>query len=321
MGALSARQKELLNKFDPATREVNFTALLDEVLDRGWKQHGVAGHNVLDLPAVLADEETVTIGNEVYEVALLTTDSGEDTSGGEFNNTTEGITVLMASHGLVKGDLILVESEVMMVIGVLSAGKITLARGRCGTTAATHADANNILTVATPGAGLINVGVADTTAAAFATALAATINETSVRFAAADGTTHDIVWKKDEDDDRSAAAAETLGGAGNAWLLGATFLGTTIPAKTFRSDKGRVPTAAEVTQGNMYFAFPNMTDVSIDSVSVRPLATIGDKQTWKAHDGTTAVAGALVTITNDGVTDFAASDIVILSVRGSGSVS
>ena len=185
---------------------------------------------VLDLLEDVADGETVTIGADTYQIDIINTDSTDNTAGGSWNNTTDPLTVDctgMALLALVSaGDLLRIGTEIMKIISIDPlTDEIVFARGRCGTSAAAHADAQDIYLSDAPGMLDIPVGLVTTlTAVAFADALVDEIDEAGTE----DVTT---VLTTPAPGDRSIeviagaqqaliATSETLSGAGNAWQAG-----------------------------------------------------------------------------------------------------
>ena len=137
---------------------------------------------VLELYEDVLDGETVTIGADVYQVDIINTDSSDDTAGGFWANTTDPLIVDftgLAVLALGVGDLLRVEDEIMKVTAIDPVtDEYTLARGRCGTTAASHADAEDIFISDAPGMLDIPVGlVTALTPIAFAEALADEIDQ------------------------------------------------------------------------------------------------------------------------------------------------
>ena len=119
---------------------------------------------LLALTGVVVDQETFTLGSDVYEINVVATDNGLDTgTGGEFNNTSPVINVPLA--GLAVGDVIRVESEFMKVIEA-SASSAYVSRGFAGSTIATHGNSLTVFeAVQQVAAGNFDVPVSATAAA------------------------------------------------------------------------------------------------------------------------------------------------------------
>jgi hypothetical protein len=218
---------------------------------------GVVG--ILDLLVNVVDGETVSIGADVYEVVVVNTDSAVDTAGGSWDVTTDPLTIDLAGMvGLVtviaQGDLIRIENEILKCTGVVGTS-YTFARGRCGTVAATHADAQSIFISAAPGAmSNIAVGLVTTlTPTAFALALVAEIAADGTEdVTAADRALGAATRKIEVVADTAQAVivlAETLAGVGNAWRAGvATYLWEFAP----------VLTANDLRAVTLYWGDPNL---------------------------------------------------------------
>lgn len=100
----------------------------------------------LTLTGVAVDQETFTLGDDVYEVNLITTDNTQDTgTGGEYNNTSPVINVPLT--GMAPGDVILVESEFMIVLEA-SASSAYVSRGFAGSTIAAHGNSITVFEAA-----------------------------------------------------------------------------------------------------------------------------------------------------------------------------
>lgn len=99
------------------------------------------------------------------------------------------------------------------------------------------------------------------------------------------------------------ACTETLAGANNAWMA-ATMTDGQVSTTNFLAMGKRVPTAQEVTIGNMHFVFP--WTVGSAMAVVRVTAT-GVEKAW---DGAMTISGQRVTLDNAGATDWAATDTV-----------
>lgn len=142
-----------------------------------------------------ADAETVTIGDDIYVLRLLTTDTTEDTADGDFNNTDNPLVipnaVTKAEYAAVdwtEGELIRVADEVMAVT-YSGADHVHLWRGAGGTTIVAHANGVDIFqhaTPAAPGAGEIYVGIVGTDADLMRAALIDDINSRGTMNLAAD---------------------------------------------------------------------------------------------------------------------------------------
>ena len=104
------------------------------------KMQGINGDDVVVRETKLEGTPTT------YDVDPLTTDTADNTAGGDFNVLTNPLSIVAATYpGVVAtvGALIKVEDEIMKVSAV-GGGNITLERGALGTTIAMHANALDI---------------------------------------------------------------------------------------------------------------------------------------------------------------------------------
>lgn len=286
---------------------------------------GRRAFQILRLAANVSDPDTVTIGPDVYEIEIVAIDTLINTSGGELNNTTDPAGVTITGHGLSAGDPFRVESEIMTVLAVIDANRVLAARGRFGTTIATHADGLDIFKGNGVTAGRIPVGFNATfTPAVAGPALAAAINNA----VAADGQRPtgkvSTIFNRLNAVSLAAGAevlvfgiteaaitdavAETLAGAGNAWDAAALAGGQAQgDRKSFFA--ARVPVAAEVTAGRLQF--PMSFTPTYVNIVVRVTAT-GIVKAW---DGGFTFASGVLTLDNAGVTDWAATDTVYVAAR------
>ena len=280
---------------------------------------GKAASQLLRVAANVAQDETVTIGADVYRVADVVTDSlanlGDELAAtGPSNNPWA--TIAMTAHGLKNGDVIAIGTEVMRVISALDADHIQVTRGAYGTTVATHANGSAILTEVAPGAGDIAVGMSGTlTPAVFTDRLVWAINNLGKERVKAEGPNDNTVIVATADKRGGSyvaslsalAVSETLGGAGNAWD-DTTLAGGRAPSVLEYINI--VPTAAQVTAGSIYVGpFPFVPVV--EDVRVRVTAS-GAVVAW---DGAATVSGNYVVLDNSGATDWATTSTITLIVR------
>lgn len=295
---------------------------MGETVYPGGVRVGAAGSGIAELPgrpssgtlrvaADVVDGTNVVIGVTTFKVAELQTEHAETTL--DLDNTEEeNHNVLIAAHGLDLTDLILVENEVMEVIGVPDANHVHLRRGVSGTTIASHADATAIYTQATPaGPGSVKVGCgAALTPTAFTARLVADINNPKRSTEQVKAVLIDVntifVYSADKPGGNpksgvfALATTETLGGSGNAWDA-ATLGGGKAPYIPMLVVG--VPTAAEVTKGKIIIPTPFASPV-IHKAKFYLTADF----TPLAWDGAAAVSGSLVTLDNAGSVDWDADD-------------
>lgn len=313
--ALTTAQRAALDGAnDPTLRNVGLGALIDALIADQVEDPGRRAINVLRIAANVASTETITIGSDIFEINIVNTDTNVNVSGGELATGTPALSnITIASHGLSVGDLIRVESEIMKVVGVISADKVTVRRGHSGTTIATHADATDIFKAGTPAtAGRIEVGLVTTlTPAAASAALLAVLNsEGTQRVTGVSISANEFVIVANEVGAVELACTETLGGANNAWAAAAMFGGRAEGQRRI-SIQRRVPTAVEVALGNMHFYFPFVPVAATVRANVVVTATPGLAKAW---NGAITISGNRVTVDNTGDTDWAATDTVELIV-------
>lgn len=297
---------------------------------------------------VFVDRETVTVDGDVYEIVDLSTDSTVDILT-FWNNTDQVITqtaIDPADYTFTVGQYVAVESEIAIVtsIKVNSATDwdVTFYRGLAGTTIAAHATgttAIEVQAVTALTAGAITVPATAVTQAAGLDALAAVIANDSARGPFESGKIDSNVfgvgnqlagvlpkitspeWTFYNLDDvngllvsdvvgeRGATVAEA--GANMAWDDTATSGGSQPAVSRTEMTISRVPTAAEVTAGIMYFKVGGLV-LGTPAVDVYTTAT----GVAVAHDGTVAVVDAnngIISVDNGGLTDWATTDTVVLN--------
>ena len=270
--------------------------------------------NQLRVAADVVHEQTVTIGADVYEVEVVNTDSTDDTDNGDFDSEDSPLVVadisVYTGLDLAVGDLIRIEDEILRVSDV-TGDAVTFLRGQSGTTIAAHADAQDIFVGDGVTAGRIAVGLVTTlTPTAFTPALTADINEHATEdVTAVEVSANEMLLHANAAGAVVLATTETLAGANNAWAAVAMY-GGAAPATKKLVSQSRAPIAAEVTLGNMHFAFDFAPTVV--SIWVRVAAT-GLVVAW---GGTFAVDGNVLTLTNDVNPDWAATDLVTVTVIG-----
>lgn len=106
---------------------------------------------------------------------------------------------------------------------------------------------------------------------------------------------------------RALATTETLAGTDNVWA-NATFVGGVNPVNHDAVITARVPSATEVTLQLMVFSF-NFAPVAAD-VTVRTSAGV-----YRAWDGAITISGNTVIVASSGSTDVAANDIVTVTAQ------
>jgi hypothetical protein len=288
---------------------------------------GRQARNILRLASNVADTETVVIGADTYEIETVATaiGAGATASGGQLNNTIDPVGVTITAHGLAVGDPVACQSEIMTVLAVVDANTVVLARGRFGTTIATHADGQTINKGNGITAGRIPVGfIATFTPAVAGPALAAAINNAKT----ADGqrptgkvstifplfqavslaSGAEVLVSRLSGAVDATACSETLAGANNAWDNAAMHDGVAVgDARSYFA--ALTPSAQEVTLGNIRIPLPFTP--SYIAVDVR-IASTGVSKAW---NGGFLFAAGVLTIDNTGTTDWAATDVVYVTAR------
>ncbi len=270
--------------------------------------------NTLRVAADVVGGEKVTVGVDVMEIEILTTDSTDVTAGGSFNQATGPITVLAATYPhllTALGTLILVESEVMRLVA--TGTSLTYSRGQSGTTAAAHANATAIYIGDGIAAGsTIAVGMGGTlTPTDFTPALVADFNALGVSPITMTAiSVNEILLTADDIGVLATACTETLAGSGNAFNA-ATMYGGKAQAFTNYSVQQRVPLAQEVTLAHMQFSF-GFTPAFV-TVRVCATATPAKDKLW---DGGITISGGLVTLDEAGSVDWATTDTVTVTAVG-----
>ncbi len=306
---LTDAERDLIERYSPSAQRVGLATILDNLINGQYEDPGQVAVNVLRVAANVADQETVVIGDDTFEIVQCQTDSGE-TSGTGLTNTTDPVALTFAAHGLGVGDLVLAESEIMKVLAVPDANTVVLKRGHSGTTAASHGDVALYTAAQVKGTGNIAVGLAATlTPAAGTDALIDVINSDGTQaVTAVDIGDNEVVIHADQVGAVALACTETLAGANNVWAAATMFGGGPVEQRSINIQK-RVPTATEVALGNMHFMFDFAPTVL--GVFVYVTATPGVAVAWA---GGVTVTGNRVTLDNGGGTDWSASDTVLLIV-------
>jgi len=292
------------------------------------KDVGALATGVLRVTGVTVDGQTITIGADIFEIDPITVDSTDDTEGGNWNNTTDPLTVTMTSAlypqigvggavPLVVGELIYIGTEYLRVTGIVS-DDVTFERGAGGSTAATHADAQNIsVSAATPAPTNIPVGVqADFSAGVVGPILAGTINESDAPSEAVSAVSLDagalIFIVADAVGAVTLALTETHGNG--VWDDGNMRRGVVATVRQVYTATV-VPDSEEATANKVLIPVP-FTPVAVH-VMINVTST-GVTKLWVGDVIINAAAGAMpayIELNNDGATNWDASDtITILAI-------
>lgn len=298
------------------TQKAIVTEVADKIADILSGQYG---WGLLRVAANVVDGQTVTIGTDVFEVDIINTDSTDDTAGGDFNNTTDPITIDTTTYTnlatVVLGNLLRVENEILKVTNV-HFQYLTLARGRCGTTAAAHANGQNIYTSNAAPASNIPVGLVTTlTPAVFTDALADEINsgagasDQSGSVTATGISDNEVLIVHDTASTDTLATTETLAGTNNVWTQGTTTVAGRAASDAYMHVCAYVPTSADVTLD--YFYVPLAFTPTFYFASVRVTAT-GAAKAWDGYTTYEAGPPKRLKISNEGSTDWSANDTVFV---------
>lgn len=177
------------------------------------------------------------------------------------------------------------------------------AKGTAGN-AITLADGSSAFSWASAATTL--TGGADPTADEFATALAAT-NAENISITKISGTEVLFVDMSKLGATRALACSDTLAGSGNQWAAANTYGFQGEPETPRKRTKfTRVPTASEVTKGNLHLA------LGFTPTTVRAQVFVTATGAAKAWGGTITRNGRIVTLTNNATNDFAATDTVLI---------
>lgn len=229
---------------------------------------GLVPDNSLRVDADVVEDQTVTIGDDIYEVEIVNTDTTDDTQGDDFVPVTNPLVVAdfvtnYPNTTVAVGLLIGIQNEIMLMTSV-DGDDVTFARGVSGTTIATHADAENVLEGDGVTAGNIAVGlVATLTPTAFTAALTDDINNRGTENVTAqnDNVNEVYVFGSDEPGGDAAASTsvlattETLAGANNEWAT-ATLTGGRAEGQRSGSMFIHTVDAVEVALGEHRITFP-----------------------------------------------------------------
>lgn len=275
---------------------------------------------VLRLAANVVDRETITITSgapfqgtraDAFQIVQINTDTTANSTVLDSTSAADVVETI-ASHGLVRGDVLRCENEFLLVKEVKSANTVLLKRGHAGSTIASHTDGADIFkrgaTAVSAGKVILPVGATLTPTAAGPeiakgmTALGTLgwtftyTTNTVTGFRTANGY-HDTL-------------AETLSGANNVWGAAASWGG--IEAAGVKHGVAmRVPTAAEVALGVLTFNFP----FTVTGVKQETFVTATGLLKGTQPNGTLAVSGNTVTLAQ-GANVWADTDTVKIEVWG-----
>ena len=304
---------------------------------------GRLAQGILRVAADVVDDQTVTIGTDVFEVDIIDSDSGQETVGA----MTDAQTFMVADAGVTGwavGDVLELETEYVLITDILTVGdvssgeRVEIIRGWGGSTAATHVATTTINESDTIPTDKISVpmAAATLTPTAFTDVLVAIINSGAVGFGTrfVSDKQSGLVAAKGTDDNTilliakgrgvlALATTETLGGGGNAFDA-ATMADGVAASRRKVVALAIVPIAAEVTKGDIHIPVdfdPTYVDVRVVVTSTGKLketAAASAVQLWDGAIAITAASGgfpAYVTLNNvGGTTDWATTDTLYVLI-------
>jgi hypothetical protein len=312
----------------------------EERADRVSLRPGTKAHAVLYVPANVVNGDTVTIGADVFEVDIINTDSTA-TCSGIANVSDPVLLTLSGAPGLTiaAGDLVRCENEIMKVLRKLSSTTYVVARGRCGTTPASHSNATAIYQSDAAPASNIPVGLVTTlTPAVFGPALVdefvnaattggeraaskvPTLSSTYTPYALNVG--QEILFVATAAGADTRAVSDTFSAStDNVWGA-ATFAGGSDPDVLAAEIQVRVPTAAEELAGQLHAAFPFTVRAAIVSMSVtatgQKVSFTGDVLLGYSESTDVSLPSTIVTLRNVGpastayITGFATTNTITI---------
>ena len=284
---------------------------------------GVNQMAILRVNANVVHAETVTVGNDVFEIDIINTDSTEVTANGDFNNTTNPLDVDMSGYtglSLSAGDVIRIENEMLLVTAKRKIGATEytrFSRGYGGTTNATHADASIIYIGDGIAAGsTITVPlVTNLTPNGFLNAFVPCLNAKNTHeLRAIKISANECMIYRTVADEASIACSETLAGLNNS--IDSALRGGNLRQTARIARATRIPTADEVALGNLRIVVP--FDPVAVFVDVRTTTT-NAQVAWDGATTITVASGsdsAYVTLDNSGVTDWAETSTVEVLMIG-----
>ena len=290
---------------------------------------GAYDYAVLALTGVVVDQETFTLGDDVYEINVVATDTGSEIAdaGGVAAADTTFIFDVAPTIPLLPGDVIRMESEFMIVVDYnVNGPSANVIRGAFGTTAAAHTKANSDTFQADQpvAAGNFAVPVSATTAATADDQIVAAVNFWKSGYSKGLGGGIGVKVQNGLKVDAFLAPGTTSvafaypanGGVATtaeAFTNGTitTFGGGVEPASQRYAKILHTVTAGDVSAGNVDYVAPwDVTNVYVD---------VFDDTTKKrlAWDGAVTLTGTRhVRVDNAGTTDWAADDTIVIHLLG-----
>lgn len=319
---------------------IRLTSLSKEVVDRLLQgvsddgevalRPGAKAIAVMYVPANLVNGDTIVVGADTFEVDIINTDSGVNTANDDATGPLNGtdavsLVTVTAAPGTVidAGALLRIENEILKVLRKISTTQYVCARGRCGTTIATHVKNTDVFVSDAAPASNIPVGlVATLTPAVFGPAFVEEFNNAIAggeratakasteyaNFTAVPGiglaVGQEIVLIANEPGvDLTATTEDFANSTDNVWGA-ATFTGGLEPASAAQECVERVPTASEELVGEMHFAFPFTVRAVLVQIRItatgQQLAFTGSVQKGYVESTDATLPSTVVTLRNLG---------------------
>lgn len=290
---------------------------------------GANAHNVMYVPANVVNGDTITIGDDEFEVDIINTDTTINLSGAMDGTSDPVLLTASATLAKVAGNLLKLDNEILKIITKVDTTHFVCARARCGTAIATHVDTSDIIGSDADPTVTIPVGLVTTlTPAAFSQAFAAEFNNAksgttrltvlaSTEFANftayALGTKNQVLVVANEPGvDTTATTEDFANSTDNVWA-NATMVGGLDAAVAKCESVSRVPTAAEELAGYLHFIFPfTVRTVSVEMVitaSGLRVPFTGEVLVGFAETTTEVLPGTVVTLVNTGAASTAYANV------------
>jgi hypothetical protein len=273
----------------------------------------------LRLASAVANTQTITLGTNVFEINVVATDTTHNIGevvAGELATGVVAKTLTLTNAkaaSVTKGSVLACQSEFMLVEGVVAGDTntvVTVRRGYAGSTAATHADGQQLDEAAanvTAGRIALPTQVTVTAAAASALIPAAITAENTQGITGTRISNNEVVFSR-KADGQQTTCSETLAGSNNT--IDAKFHGGVEAGKGKMAIASRAPTATEVTLTNMHFVFPFNVSGAVIQANVTATGVV------KLLNGAVTISGKRVSIDNSGSVNFAATDTVSVVASG-----
>lgn len=303
---------------------------------------GANAHNLMYVPANVVNGDTITIGDDTYEVDIINTDSSVNTNVALNGTDTISLvtTATAPATAISVGDVIKIESEFLLVLRKVSTTSYVCFRAYAGSAIASHlTNQDVIVSDSVPTGGHISIPLVTTlTPAAFAISFAAVFNyetpaqETTTTRTQTEGEdftayslgtkTAILIVANEPGVNVTATTEDFSASTDNVWA-NATMVGGLDPAIARSESVSRAVTSAEELDGYMFFAFP----FTVRSVTVEMIITATGQRVYFsgevligfAETTTEVLPATIVTIANVGpastsyIVGFAATNTLTLT--------